>query len=104
MKTPHKHAALIKAWADGAEIEKRWGDEWIEHKWVDIWHHDFEYRIKPTPKPDVIASGVVIWDKNHETHAAYHTKFHVSEHYERDNIKLTFCGETGELKSAEVLK
>jgi hypothetical protein len=21
MKTPHKHAALIKAWADGADIE-----------------------------------------------------------------------------------
>lgn len=22
MKTPHKHAELIKAWADGAEIEE----------------------------------------------------------------------------------
>lgn len=47
-KTPHKHAAIIKAWADGEEIEMK--D--IYGKWVDVtnrtpsWLGD-EYRIKP---------------------------------------------------------
>ncbi len=50
---PHKHAELIKAWADGAEIEVyqpafgRW------EKAEPAWHTSFEYRIKPEPKPDV---------------------------------------------------
>lgn len=49
---PHKHAELIKAWADGAEIQDRYkfgyGD-WTD--WVDndepTWQFDHEYRIKP---------------------------------------------------------
>ena len=43
----HKHAELIKAWADGAEIE-------VKNKntnWSDVciyaWNPDAEYRIKP---------------------------------------------------------
>lgn len=52
---PHKHADLIKAWADGAEIEER-------HKsggWYDFdggfWSDsdEFEYRIKPEKKKPV---------------------------------------------------
>lgn len=45
---PHKHCELIKAWADGAEIEAR-----VHGKWVDadlpLWDNDTEYRIKPEP-------------------------------------------------------
>ena len=45
---PHKHAAVIKAWADGAEIEFR-GNE--EAEWsasvVPSWREDFQYRVKP---------------------------------------------------------
>jgi hypothetical protein len=89
MKTPHKHAALIKAWADGAEIEKRWGNEWLKHAWCDAWHHDLEYRIKPTPKPDVVE-----WRYLVRSGGAPLAK---------PNIKLTFCGETGVLKEAEIL-
>ena len=44
---PQKHAELIKAWADGAEIEMK-VSEW---HWVYIhkphWDDDIEYRIKP---------------------------------------------------------
>jgi hypothetical protein len=45
---PHKHAEIIKAWADGAEIQ------YYEHGWLDctdcpIWQVDVEYRIKPEP-------------------------------------------------------
>lgn len=47
MTTPRKHAALIKAWADGAEIE-RFSNEF--NCWVDceypLFSSDLEYRIK----------------------------------------------------------
>lgn len=47
----HKHAELIKAWADGAEIQHRY----LRKKWEDTrnpgWDCDFEYRIKPVPRP-----------------------------------------------------
>jgi hypothetical protein len=48
---PHKHAELIKAWADGAEIQYRY-QNFID--WYDIenpnWDVSKEYRIKPTEK------------------------------------------------------
>ena len=42
----HKHADLIHAWADGAEIEIKLGSEWVAEK-VPDWHGEWEYRIKP---------------------------------------------------------
>lgn len=52
MGTPHVHAELIKAWADGAEIEY-----WTEKGWSDTdlpcFLPNVKYRIKPkkpTPK------------------------------------------------------
>ena len=50
MNKPHKHAALIKAWADGAEIQCR---KAAFCDWADLvqgnpsWMSDWEYRIKP---------------------------------------------------------
>lgn len=44
----HKHAELIKAWADGAKIEKRGhtGDgKWYEDSRPQ-WYESLEYRIK----------------------------------------------------------
>ena len=47
----HKHAELIIAWANGAEIECGYG---YEH-WIDApcpsWAEDMFYRIKPKPRP-----------------------------------------------------
>ena len=47
----HKWHKEIKAWADGAEIESKYGDgAWYldtEPDWLD---EDLEYRIKPQPK------------------------------------------------------
>ena len=93
---PHKHAELIKAWADGAEIEyksKFLGTWHLFDNNKDAWVDSYEYRIKPEPKTDVVK---------------YATTFMTSWHKEKpdttDNLKLTFDGETGELKSAEVLK
>lgn len=49
MSTPHIHAALIHAWADGAEIEVclhpgKWGTQ-LE----PCWSHNNKYRVKPPP-------------------------------------------------------
>lgn len=108
LRKTHKHAELIKVWADGAEIQVF---DNIFNSWFDVidnkpsWDFEHEYRIKPEPKPDVVAKGIIEWGGNTANGVAdYDTDFRVSEHWERDNIKLTFDGETGKLKSAEVLK
>ena len=55
----HKHAELIKAWADGATIERVLNDyrsktsSWIIDNEPD-WSEFEEYRIKPEPKPDFV--------------------------------------------------
>ena len=51
---PHKHAELIKAWADGADIEcrARSNDIWVSpvNPRKPMWNPDAEYRIKETPQ------------------------------------------------------
>jgi hypothetical protein len=96
----HKHAELIKAWADGAEIQYRptWNSEWFDCIDDPKWSPDFEYRIKP--KPDVVAYAttyIFIKDVAHVTNAYLNQE-------SNSNLKLTFDGETGKLKSAEVIK
>lgn len=50
MGTPHKYAELIKAWADGAEIQWKRLEPF---GWIDcannkpVWDNNAEYRIKP---------------------------------------------------------
>lgn len=48
----HKHADVIKAWADGAVIEA-YNPEY--QKWIETsnpgWFPDIEYRIKPDEEP-----------------------------------------------------
>jgi hypothetical protein len=92
MGKPHKHAELIKAWADGAKIEYRdrqnpWNSLPAQGDWDE--HPDFEYRIKPEPNPDVVQ----FWCASCEP----------LKRPLDNNLKLTFDGETGKLKSAEVL-
>lgn len=65
MKIPHKHAEVIKAWADGADIEwRKPGD----HEWSSDttkiqpafynWSPDYEYRVKISPHVVVMQGGV----------------------------------------------
>ena len=88
-----KHAELIKAWADGADIQI-----WNGHSgaWQDqtcpAFIDDYEYREKP--KPDVVYYA--------NFRKGLTSIFHI-EKLKNDNLRLTFCAETGELKSAEVL-
>jgi len=49
---PHKHANLIKAWADGAEIEFHSHDDVWFLVTKPEWDIEQKYRIKPEPKPD----------------------------------------------------
>jgi hypothetical protein len=98
MKTPRKHAELIKAWADGAEIEYReYPDSGNWHvRDIPNWTGTGAYRIKPEPKPDVV-------EKYKADAGLKYGGIHIAEHWETDNLKLTFDGETGKLKSAEVI-
>ena len=101
MKTPHKHAAVIAAWAYGETIE--YYDKSYK-KWIattgnsPLWVGDTEYRIKPEPKPDTVVHGYVerLGIRAELNNTGAHRDL-------TDNIKLTFDGETGKLKSAEVL-
>ena len=98
MKTPHKHAGLIKAWADGAEIEYLSDHGEWSTSGNPYWNPLVEYRIKPEPKPDLITECKII--------GAYRSIM-----WNRcwpgtvvgANLRLTFDGETGKLKAAEVI-
>jgi hypothetical protein len=47
MGTPHRHAEIIKAWADGADLQVRGSDgQWDDVVWPG-WGNNLEYRIKP---------------------------------------------------------
>ena len=93
MKTPHKHAELIKAWADGAEIEMY--NPRVE-AWVFLsqppWSDDITFRIKPEPKPDVVRY-ISLWE-----HSGYSTRQPDS------NLKVIFDRDTRKLIKAEALK
>ena len=99
MKTPHKHAELIKAWAEGAEIEfySEPSKQWIFTAFPS-WIPDYQFRIKPEPKPDHVYYGVFEMDGSVHIDSCF-TKLNDAG----DELKLTFDGETGKLKSAEVL-
>lgn len=99
----HKHADLIHAWADGAQIQSKNPDE----TWVDIsepiWINSAEYRIKPEPKPDVVVYSRVVGKFLIGCDGIEIQQLILRLHADNPNIKYTFGGEWGNLKSAEVL-
>ena len=93
----HKHADLIKQWADGAQIEWRgMNGDWCSISGTPAWSIETVYRIKPMPKPDMykyidvraVRDGICQWTTCLPDEA---------------NLGLVFDGETRKLKSAEVL-
>ena len=100
MNKPQPHAEIIKAWADGAQIQCK--NE--QSDWWDIpdndpsWNPHYEYRIKPEPKPDSIHFARFTNLDNGST--AFAWCFDANENC---NIRITFDGETRELKSAEII-
>jgi hypothetical protein len=97
----HKHADLIHAWADGAQIQIRCSpsDKWANAH-SPFWDADKEYRIKPMPKPDVVRNITV--EATSRCGEEFVQVFK-SGKYCFPNLHLTFDGETGKLKLAEVL-
>ena len=93
---PHVHAELIKAWADGAEIQLKSCGIWHDYSGGDgpMWYPDHEYRIKPGVKPDRVKYYKdTIWS--------------VVDRYKPtkdSNLKLVFDANTGKLKTAEVIE
>jgi len=51
MPTPHKHAKIIKAWADGHTIQMQYEDgTWHDLKLNSPSWEAIDYRIKPEPQ------------------------------------------------------
>jgi hypothetical protein len=90
---PHKHAELIKAWADGAVIEHKNSEFSWEVVDNPTWSPDNTYRLKKSVLNDfvliIFASPFVETSKWKE---------------QEGNLKLFFDSETQKLKHAEVLK
>lgn len=105
---PHKHTELIKAWADGAEIEQREYDD--AYRYWDSWepfggkwlcNDDFEYRIKPQPKEDyVFHDHIRFYDTGGEP--AWICEPWKSK--SNPNINVIFDGETKQLKDIKMTR
>ena len=96
MKTPHVHAEVIKAWADGAIIQYKKGDGWLDVIGNNPTWNVFEiYRIKPEPKPDIVRYQFV---------TGVNTRACIGPDARSiANLMIVFDGETGVLKDAQVL-
>ena len=106
----HKHAELIKAWADGAIIEFRlmtgvgW-TKWQEQHGGFIWYEDnAQYRIKSEPKPDKVWYAMAYLNESDYCLPVMHTTSKCQSKCDDSNVKFIFDGETGKLKSAEVIE
>ena len=90
----HKHYDMIVAWAEGKNIQFK---AFSHSEWEDVdmhgeeWYEHYTYRIKPESVPDEV-----------QEFLALRTTF-VSGSIMK-NLRLTFDGESGKLKSAEVLQ
>jgi len=79
-KIPHVHAELIKAWADGAEIECPIFGTWMGVK-NPMWFPHETYRVKPAP---IIENEPVVL-----------YRFTLKDERERMNIDISFKMEKG---------
>ena len=92
---PHKHAELIKAWADGAKIElKTATGAWVEAK--PDWDVSVKYRVKHEPVINYLFYRVM---RNCEIEFIGMSDQIDLEYW---NLKLTFTD--GALTNAEVAK
>jgi len=106
MLKPRKHSEVIKAWADGAIIQWRQhsNEPFMEigQKSTPGFYEAHEYRVKPDPKPDVVG-----YTRLHYSGNAKNNPYQYDEpSFKRQdwhNVRATFDGETGNLKSLEVL-
>jgi len=107
---PHVHAEVIKAWASGEKIQYSFDN----HNWKDCtgagpsWSEQNYYRVKPKP-PKVVelyshaeafhGMDVSLMISAYSLLSNFSTNFNMA-----DNLKLVFCGVTGKLLQAELVK
>lgn len=103
MNTPHKHADVLRAIADGKAVQWQsddgriyWQDFCVNGIITPLTHSRHEWRIKPEPKPDVVAWLVQSLNGAWDEYQCYQNGGY-------PQIKIVRDGETGKLKSAEVL-
>ena len=113
---PHKHANEIIAWAMGKSIQFRNmykgkpSGEWEDLERGDncYWYDSYDYRIKPLPEPDVTIYAHI------KNHSSFSCRVEItSEHNWNEsgkpsytlpaNVKLTYDGETKELKAVSMI-
>ncbi len=101
MTQRHKHADLIIAWANGAEMQVRdsSGGPWLSYESGEnpSWSNDFEYRVKPEPKPDYKLIGKVLLYSDQSDKDPLNREWLV-------DCFCVFDGEANTLKSVEILK
>ena len=108
-KVPHVHAELIKAWAEGAAIQRynktlqQWGD--CDSTMLD-WNPVANYRVKPEPKPDVVMYCCIDKKQYNNGHPYASVSWITNANpdlLKTDNVMFVFDGETGALKDCQVL-
>lgn len=99
---PHKHAELIKAWADGHQIQMFDHGTWLDYREGDTpaWNPEYQYRIKPQPKPDLVVYGRAMISLQSAQPVVNGLGYLCGD---LDNVRFVFDGETCMLKSAEVI-
>jgi hypothetical protein len=114
MSEVHKHADCIIAWANGKEVEVMDSrGNFVPVCPHPYWHEHMQYRIKPETKPDfslytrvcVSSSSIPKENKRGFVYEAEQIIEMLPSTYKMngDNLNLVFDGETGKLKSAEVI-
>jgi len=108
MGTPHKHAEVLRAIADGKDVQWSksggimWGDYCRDGRGYDpISDPDILWRIKPEPKSDVVRYCFITESFGHSEKELQSGLLGGSK---KPNLKIIIDGETGALKAAEVLK
>jgi hypothetical protein len=92
----HAHADLIREWVldtrRGVQYRYTSSNEWEDCVDHPAWNNAIQYRFKPTPKPDYHVYTNILGESVQVSNI------------DGANIKLTFDGETNQLKAAEVLQ
>ena len=99
----HKHAAVLRAIADGKKVQwftssEQW--ETLCYGVNPLTNPQFQWRIKPEPKPDSVhISRIALRPTSNGPQTALVNLFDT----DGGKVQYPFDGETGKLKSAEVL-
>lgn len=105
----HIHAEVLRAIADGKEVQMLFNDEWLDVDHKDLQNiydpfsnHDAEWRIKPEPKPDYFLYAG--YDGNSPSSYLRPNINSIITSAWKHIIKIKFNGETDEPLFVELVK